>query len=64
MKTELNLLKQMNMKDLQKLTKEELSFLINKLEGDMRKFVDIKDMKKLHNTNKTLGTLISLYMKK
>jgi hypothetical protein len=52
------------MKDLQKLTKEELGNLINKLESDMKKFVDIKDMKKLHNTNKTLGTLISLYMKK
>jgi hypothetical protein len=52
------------MKDLHKLTKEELGILINKLEGDMKKFVDIKDMKKMHNTNKTLGTLISLYMKK
>jgi hypothetical protein len=52
------------MKDLQKLTKEELGILINKLEGEMKKFVDIKDMKKLHNTNRTLGTLISLYMKK
>ena len=52
------------MKDLNKLSKEELGILINKLEGDMKKFIDIKDMKKINNTNKTLGTLISLYMKK
>jgi hypothetical protein len=43
-----------NMKDLNKLSKEELGILINKLEGDMKKFIDIKDMKKINNTNKTL----------
>ena len=58
------------MKDLQKLTKEELGILIDKLKSDMKEFVNeyisgnIKDMKKMHNTNKTLGKLISLYMKK
>jgi hypothetical protein len=63
-------LKKSNMKDLKKLTKEELRISIDKLTSDMREFVNeyisgnITDMTKMHNTNKTLGKLHSLYMKK
>ena len=63
-------LKKSSMKDLKKLTEEELRNSIDKLKSDMREFVNeyisgnITDPTKMHGTNKTLGKLQSLYMKK
>jgi hypothetical protein len=63
-------LKKSSMKDLKKLTEEELRIAIDKLHSDMREFVNeyvsgnITDETKMHGTNKTLGKLYSLYIKK